>query len=102
MLKKSFSSNLKEVGLDEAGRGCLAGPVYAAAVILNPEKQIEGLNDSKQISEKGRYRLEFEIKDKALACSIGICDPEEIDQLNILRASIKANFLRFRELSLMS
>lgn len=79
-----------EAGCDEAGRGCLAGPVYAAAVILPPGYRNERLNDSKQLSEKQRYALRDEIIRDAMAWSIGICDSREIDNLNILRASITA------------
>ncbi|MEQ8358781.1 MAG: ribonuclease HII [Cytophagales bacterium] len=89
-LRYSFSKNQIEVGLDEAGRGCLAGPVYAAAVILNPDIEIEGLNDSKKLSEKERYRLEEEIKDCAEYFAIEMCDNSEIDEMNILKASIRA------------
>ncbi|CUS48706.1 MAG: ribonuclease HII [Idiomarinaceae bacterium HL-53] len=77
-------------GVDEAGRGPIAGPVVAAAVILDPAKPIEGLADSKKLSEKKRDLLSTEIKQKALAWSIAQCDPEEIDELNILYASLLA------------
>lgn len=77
-----------EVGLDEAGRGCIAGPVFAAAAILN--EPIEGLNDSKKLNQRQREELETEIKKKALDYSIGICDQLEIDKINILNASILA------------
>ncbi len=89
-LKKSFSEGIIEVGLDEAGRGCLAGPVYAAAVILNTKLEIPGLDDSKKLSEKERYKLEALIKAKAGYYSVAFCDNNEIDELNILRASISA------------
>jgi ribonuclease HII len=79
-----------EAGCDEAGRGCLAGPVVAAAVILNPAKPIAALNDSKQLSAKKREELRGEIIEKALAYGIGIVDHTEIDQINILNASILA------------
>ena len=72
-----------EAGVDEAGRGPLAGPVFAAAVILDKEIQIEGLNDSKKISEKKRESIAQEIKEKAIAWSIGISSSEEIDEVNI-------------------
>ncbi len=74
-------------GVDEAGRGPLAGPVVAGAVILNPDVVIEGLNDSKQLTEKTRIRLAEEIKDKALAYSIAFISPEKIDEINIYQAS---------------
>jgi ribonuclease HII len=77
-------------GVDEAGRGPLAGPVYAAAVILNPLKPIEGLADSKVLSEKKRLQLFNEIKQHALAWAIARAEVEEIDQINILQASLLA------------
>ena len=76
-------------GCDEAGRGPLAGPVFCAAVILDPSKPIEGLNDSKQLTEKMRDKLYLEIKEKALAYSIVSISNEEIDRINILEASRK-------------
>lgn len=79
-----------EAGVDEAGRGCLAGPVCAAAVILNPDREIDGLNDSKKLSETERYRLEVEIMENSLFHSVAFCSNEEIDAMNILRASITA------------
>lgn len=79
-----------EAGCDEAGRGCLAGPVVAAAVILNPKKPIIGLNDSKQLSEKNRNLLRLEVEKKALCWAVGIVSPTEIDQINILNASFLA------------
>ncbi len=77
-------------GVDEVGRGPLVGDVVTAAVILDPNNPIEGLNDSKKLSEKKRLALLPEIKEKALAWSIGRCSPEEIDQLNILQATMVA------------
>lgn len=77
-------------GVDEAGRGPLAGAVFAAAVILNPESPIAGLADSKKLSEKKRDALAIEIKNKALAWGVASCSVEEIDQLNILQASLLA------------
>ncbi|MDN3609258.1 ribonuclease HII [Vibrio ostreicida] len=77
-------------GVDEVGRGPLVGDVVTAAVILDPNQPIEGLNDSKKLSEKKRLALFPEIKNKALAWSIGRCTPEEIDQLNILQATMVA------------
>ena len=77
-------------GVDEAGRGPLAGPVVAAAVILDPARPILGLNDSKKLSAKRRIELAQEIRDKALAWSIGEASVEEIDRLNILQASLLA------------
>ena len=78
------------VGIDEAGRGPLAGPVSAAAVILDDTNPIEGLMDSKKISEKKRERLFIEIKQKALAYGIALVSPAEIDRTNILQASLLA------------
>ncbi len=77
-------------GVDEAGRGPLAGPVYAAAVILNDSRMIEGLADSKKLSEKRRNYLAQEIKQHALAWAIATASVEEIDAINILRASLLA------------
>lgn len=90
MLKPYLQPNSIEAGLDEAGRGCLAGPVYAAAVILPPDFSNELLNDSKQLTEKRRYALREIIQKEALAWAVGVVDNEEIDQINILRASILA------------
>ncbi|AUI86741.1 ribonuclease HII [Vibrio azureus] len=77
-------------GVDEVGRGPLVGDVVTAAVILDPNNPIEGLNDSKKLSEKKRIALLPEIKAKALAWAVGRCSPEEIDQLNILQATMVA------------
>ena len=79
-----------EAGCDEAGRGCLAGSVYAAAVILPPDYHNELLNDSKQLTEKRRYALREVIQREAVAWAVGIVTPEEIDKINILNASILA------------
>lgn len=84
------TSGLTEAGCDEAGRGCLAGSVYAAAVILPPDYRNDGLNDSKQLSARRRYALREEIERDAVAWSVGIATPEEIDRINILNASILA------------
>lgn len=87
----SFLNNVDLLaGVDEVGRGPLAGAVVAAAVILNPEKSIAGLNDSKKISQKKRELISYEIKSKALAWSLGRAEVEEIDELNILKASLLA------------
>jgi len=80
-------SRLLTAGVDEAGRGPLAGPVYAAAVILDPDRPIPGLRDSKQLSAAARERLEPRIRQEALAWSVAWADAEEIDALNILRAT---------------
>jgi len=77
-------------GVDEVGRGPLAGPVVAAAVILDPERPIAGLMDSKKITEKKRERLAIEIREKALAWALGRAEVEEIDEINILQASLLA------------
>lgn len=90
MLKPYFQEDLIEAGCDEAGRGCLAGAVYAAAVILPRDYQNPLLNDSKQLTEKQRYTLREQIERDAIAWAVGIVDEKEIDQINILRASILA------------
>lgn len=82
--------NLLIAGVDEAGRGPLAGPVYAAAVILDPARPIEGLADSKKLSEKARDRLAPLIRERALAWAIASSSVEEIDQINILQATLLA------------
>lgn len=79
-----------EAGCDEAGRGCLAGPVFASAVILPHDFRCDELNDSKQLSEKERTALRPVIERNALCFAVEICTPEEIDELNILWASVKA------------
>lgn len=84
------TAGLIEAGCDEAGRGCLAGPVYAAAVILPPDYQNELLNDSKQLSAKKRYALREQIERDALAWAVGVVSNDEIDEINILNASILA------------
>ena len=90
MLLPYYHKDVIEAGCDEAGRGCLAGPVYAAAVILPPDFRNDMLNDSKQLSEKKRYALRQVIEREALAWAVGIVTNKEIDQINILRASILA------------
>ena len=90
MLKSHYYDGKVEAGCDEAGRGCLAGSVYAAAVILPPDYQNELLNDSKQLTEKRRYELREIIERDAVAWAVGIVTPEEIDKINILNASILA------------
>ena len=87
-------------GTDEAGRGPLAGPVFAAAVILGPDVYIEGLNDSKKLSEKKRGLLYDEITEKALCWSVQSVSPQEIDEINILAASMKAMALAVAALPL--
>ena len=83
-------SKLITAGVDEVGRGPLAGAVVAAAVILDPSRPIKGLADSKALTEKARTRLAAEIKDSALAWALGRAEVEEIDQINILQASLLA------------
>lgn len=90
MLASHFYEGKIEAGCDEAGRGCLAGSVYAAAVILPENYQNELLNDSKQLTEKKRYQLREMIQKDAIAWAVGIVTPEEIDKINILNASILA------------
>lgn len=90
MLQSNLVKGRIEAGCDEAGRGCLAGSVYAAAVIFPSDYQNQLLNDSKQLSEKQRYLLRDIIEQEALAWAIGIVSPEEIDQINILNASFLA------------
>lgn len=90
MLEWSYQTELLEAGCDEAGRGCLAGPVVAAAVILDPKNPIEGLDDSKKITEAKREKLRPEVEAKALAWAVGIVTNEEIDQINILKGSFVA------------
>ena len=90
MLATHFYEGKIEAGCDEAGRGCLAGSVYAAAVILPDGYQNELLNDSKQLSEKKRYQLREIIERDAVAWAVGIVTPDEIDKINILNASILA------------
>ena len=90
MLASHFYEGLIEAGCDEAGRGCLAGSVYAAAVILPDGYENPLLNDSKQLTEKRRYELRDIIQRDAVAWAVGIVTPEEIDRINILNASILA------------
>ena len=90
MLLPYMEAGRCEAGCDEAGRGCLAGAVFAAAVILPPDFRNELLNDSKQLSEKQRYALRPIIEQEATAWAVGIVSPEEIDRINILNASFLA------------
>ena len=99
LLNKYYESKI-EAGCDEAGRGCLAGPVFAAAVILPDDYVNETLNDSKQLSEKKRYLLREQIERDALAWAVGIVSAEEIDHINILNASILAMHRALDRLSL--
>ena len=88
MLKPYYTKGKTEAGIDEAGRGCLAGPVVAAAVILPPNYKNKILNDSKQLSKKNRNELRLEIENVALSFGIAAIPPEKIDEINILNASI--------------
>ena len=90
MLEAYYTKDVIEAGCDEAGRGCLAGPVFAAAVILPPDFKSELLNDSKQLSEKNRYALRQLIEQEAIAWGIGVVTAPEIDAINILKASFLA------------
>lgn len=99
MLKSHYYEDLIEAGCDEAGRGCLAGSVYAAAVILPPDYQNELLNDSKKLTAKKRYALREEIERDAIAWAVGIVTPEEIDKINILNASFLAMHRALDQLS---
>lgn len=90
MLLPYMNSGVVEAGCDEAGRGCLAGAVYAAAVVLPPDFRNELLNDSKKLTEKQRYALRPLIEEAALAWAVGIVTPQEIDRINILNASFLA------------
>ena len=89
-LQSHFYEGLVEAGCDEAGRGCLAGSVYAAAVILPSDYRNAQLNDSKQLSAAKRYELRSQIEQDAVAWAVGVVTPEEIDRINILNASILA------------
>lgn len=90
MLESHYHNGLVEAGCDEAGRGCLAGSVYAAAVILPADYHNAELNDSKQLTERRRYALREVIEREAVAWAVGIVEPAEIDRINILNASILA------------
>ena len=99
MLLSQYTPDLTECGCDEAGRGCLAGAVFAAAVILPKDYQNETLNDSKQLSEKQRYLLRDQIEKDAVAWAVSSVSPQEIDQTNILRAAIHAMNLAVAQLT---
>ena len=89
-LKSFLHEGKVEAGCDEAGRGCLAGSVYAAAVIFPPDYENDEINDSKQLTRRHRNELRQQIERDALAWAVGVVTPEEIDKINILRASILA------------
>lgn len=94
-----FQTDFLEAGCDEAGRGCLAGPVVAAAVVLDPEKEIQGLNDSKKLKASSREELSILIKSDALTWAVGVVSPQEIDDINILNASFLAMHRALDQLS---
>jgi len=100
MLKSSFTNDLREAGCDEAGRGCLAGPVSAAAVILPPDYFHPEINDSKQLSKKVREKLRPEIEKEAISFSVAHVDNNEIDKINILNASYEAMHLAVKGLAI--
>ena len=100
MLLSYLNKDLIEAGCDEAGRGCLAGAVFAASVVLPPDFVCEDLNDSKQLTEKQRYRLRDIIEKEALAYAVGIVSPAEIDEINILNASFLAMHRAIEQLSI--
>lgn len=100
MLKQFYHPELIEAGCDEAGRGCLAGSVYAAAVILPPDYVNEQLNDSKKLTERQRYALREVILRDATAWAVGVVTPEEIDKINILNASFLAMHRALDQLSI--
>lgn len=99
MLLSYYKEGVVEAGCDEAGRGCLAGAVYAAAVILPADYHNEQLNDSKQLTERQRYALRQVIERDAVAWAVGIVSPQEIDRVNILNASILAMHRAVEQLS---
>ena len=99
MKLKPFLTSFTEAGCDEAGRGCLAGPVVAAAVILPKGYKNKKLDDSKKISEKNRNELRFDIEKNAVAIGIGIVDERKIEKINILQASILAMHLAIKNLA---
>lgn len=99
-LRKYLNKGLIEAGCDEAGRGCLAGPVFAAAVIL-PKKFKLDLDDSKKMSEKRRYLARPLIEASAISCAVAMIDNHEIDDINILNASIEAMHIAIRQLTVL-
>jgi len=99
LLKLFYQTELVEAGCDEAGRGCLAGPVFAAAVILPEGFYHEKLNDSKQVTEEDRYELRTFIEKHAISYQVASVDHEEIDRINILNASFKAMHLAIEKLT---
>src|SRR5258707_7832809 len=101
MLLSRYQYELLEAGCDEAGRGCLAGPVFAAAVILPHDFEHDLLNDSKQLNEEIRYQLRIEIEQKAIVWAVASVDNLEIDDINILNASFLAMHRAIEKLTLI-
>jgi ribonuclease HII len=101
MLKSYLHKDVTEAGCDEAGRGCLAGPVFAAAVILPPDFKHKLLNDSKQLSDKQRKELRPVIEAEAMAWAVASVSVQEIDEINILRASFEAMHRAIRQLKII-
>lgn len=101
MLINCYNTELIEAGCDEAGRGCLAGPVVAAAVILPKDFYLEGLNDSKKLNHKQRDLMRPIIEEQAIAWGVGFVDHEEIDEINILNASFLAMHRAIEKLSIL-
>jgi ribonuclease HII len=101
MLQNRFSESLVEAGCDEAGRGCLAGPVVAAAVVLPDDYNNALLNDSKQLRARTRMELRDDIQQESIAWAIGVVDNVEIDRINILNASFEAMHRAIRQLKIM-
>lgn len=99
LLEIGMNLEVIEAGCDEAGRGCLAGPVFAAAVVLPPDFNSDVLNDSKELTSKIRNELRPVIEDQALSFAVAMCTPEEIDKLNILWASVEAMHKALRKLT---
>lgn len=99
LLINSYQTIVKEAGCDEAGRGCYAGPVFAAAVILPQDFYHPLLNDSKQVKEKDRDLLRIYIEENAISYGVAMVDNEEIDRINILKASFKAMHLAVAQLN---
>lgn len=101
MLVKKFNKNITlEAGTDEAGRGCIAGPVVAAAVVFDNKVNIPELNDSKKLSEKKRLEIEPFIKQQAISWAIGVVDEKKIDEINILNSSILAMHKALKNLTI--
>ena len=101
LLKAYLEPDRIEAGCDEAGRGCLAGPVFAASVVLPPSFKCKGLTDSKKLTDKKRRELRPVIEREAISFSVGICSPEDIDSLNILWASVEAMHRALSQLSVV-